>query len=112
MKTCPRYGFCLAAAVFIFPCGSYAQGTREDYQRAEQFLAGNLRHRIYVADVAPRWIAKKNRFWYRKQGTKATEFILVDADQDRKSTRLNSSHMSISYAVFCLKKKKTQQQQS
>src|SRR5438477_6074445 len=28
------------------------------------------------------------------------------ARQDRKSTRLNSSHMSISYAVFCLKKKK------
>src|SRR6202158_6362241 len=27
------------------------------------------------------------------------------ADQDRKSTRLNSSHHSISYAVFCLKKK-------
>src|SRR4051812_49799589 len=27
---------------------------------------------------------------------------------DRKSTRLNSSHMSISYAVFCLKKKKIQ----
>src|SRR5690242_21680896 len=30
----------------------------------------------------------------------------VRADEDRKSTRLNSSHMSISYAVFCLKKKK------
>src|SRR5699024_12315086 len=28
------------------------------------------------------------------------------AKQDRKSTRLNSSHVSISYAVFCLKKKK------
>src|SRR6266496_6685491 len=28
------------------------------------------------------------------------------ADQDRKSTRLNSSHVEISYAVFCLKKKK------
>src|SRR5207248_4668660 len=28
--------------------------------------------------------------------------------QDRKSTRLNSSHRTISYAVFCLKKKKTQ----
>src|SRR5438477_5497103 len=27
-------------------------------------------------------------------------------ERDRKSTRLNSSHMSISYAVFCLKKKK------
>src|SRR3712207_8183052 len=30
---------------------------------------------------------------------------------DRKSTRLNSSHANISYAVFCLKKKKTSQQQ-
>src|SRR5690242_20785487 len=30
----------------------------------------------------------------------------LEALQDRKSTRLNSSHMSISYAVFCLKKKK------
>src|SRR3712207_7291671 len=28
------------------------------------------------------------------------------AQQDRKSTRLNSSHANISYAVFCLKKKK------
>src|SRR2546430_12517957 len=34
---------------------------------------------------------------------------IVDA-RDRKSTRLNSSHSQISYAVFCLKKKKTKQQ--
>src|SRR5699024_3383600 len=32
---------------------------------------------------------------------------LEDAKRDRKSTRLNSSHVSISYAVFCLKKKNT-----
>src|SRR2546428_5350635 len=31
---------------------------------------------------------------------------LTDAPSDRKSTRLNSSHDQISYAVFCLKKKK------
>src|SRR3712207_7181805 len=30
-----------------------------------------------------------------------------DAGRDRKSTRLNSSHANISYAVFCLKKKRT-----
>src|SRR2546427_7807111 len=30
----------------------------------------------------------------------------LDANTDRKSTRLNSSHSQISYAVFCLKKKK------
>src|SRR2546429_2012993 len=32
--------------------------------------------------------------------------VFVRSDQDRKSTRLNSSHGYISYAVFCLKKKK------
>src|SRR5438067_6376529 len=32
----------------------------------------------------------------------------ISAMSDRKSTRLNSSHVSISYAVFCLKKKKNQ----
>src|SRR5438552_6844412 len=32
--------------------------------------------------------------------------------QDRKSTRLNSSHQIISYAVFCLKKKKKQRKES
>src|SRR3712207_8512860 len=31
--------------------------------------------------------------------------IMVNARRDRKSTRLNSSHANISYAVFCLKKK-------
>src|SRR5690606_41753707 len=33
-------------------------------------------------------------------------------DEDRKSTRLNSSHVKISYAVFCLKKKKNKKQQT
>src|SRR5690242_21219366 len=37
---------------------------------------------------------------------KATRYFLTAIKLvDRKSTRLNSSHMSISYAVFCLKKK-------
>src|SRR2546430_15276448 len=34
--------------------------------------------------------------------------LTMNADLDRKSTRLNSSHSQISYAVFCLKKKKKQ----
>src|SRR2546430_9935927 len=33
--------------------------------------------------------------------------VLIQERTDRKSTRLNSSHSQISYAVFCLKKKKT-----
>ena len=41
--------------------------------------------------------------WLSKNQKIYTEYC---AKQDRKSTRLNSSHGSISYAVFCLKKKK------
>src|SRR5437773_9749699 len=36
------------------------------------------------------------------------EVLVVGAERDRKSTRLNSSHITISYAVFCLKKKNKQ----
>src|SRR5688500_19777723 len=37
-------------------------------------------------------------------------WVNLPAPGDRKSTRLNSSHLVISYAVFCLKKKKTIEQ--
>src|SRR5690348_17568197 len=43
------------------------------------------------------------------QETRDRQALILDllATRDRKSTRLNSSHPSISYAVFCLKKKTT-----
>src|SRR3712207_7003718 len=43
-----------------------------------------------------------------RAGASAFRFLVADsiARLDRKSTRLNSSHANISYAVFCLKKKK------
>src|SRR2546426_7118420 len=40
-------------------------------------------------------------------GPRETRLQAVHRAGDRKSTRLNSSHLVISYAVFCLKKKKT-----
>src|SRR2546422_8521623 len=39
-------------------------------------------------------------------GTRASFLRYIQFERDRKSTRLNSSHGYISYAVFCLKKKK------
>src|SRR3712207_7337568 len=43
----------------------------------------------------------------RQRGAARDDAVAVrDHRQDRKSTRLNSSHANISYAVFCLKKKK------
>src|SRR5690349_23482162 len=63
---------------------------------------------VYIADFSgPHdWLVQRslvteesNPYQYRFQ-------VIVDpAGGDRKSTRLNSSHVEISYAVFCLKKK-------
>src|SRR3989442_10124717 len=46
--------------------------------------------------------------WHRQggPGARAGTRGARDHEKDRKSTRLNSSHVRISYAVFCLKKKK------
>src|SRR5258708_29324108 len=44
---------------------------------------------------------------YLGGGTNLVDLMRENIEQDRKSTRLNSSHQIISYAVFCLKKKKT-----
>src|SRR5579864_9705656 len=47
------------------------------------------------------------RSWSTDQPTSSyVQYGSLSYTKDRKSTRLNSSHMSISYAVFCLKKKK------
>src|SRR5688572_32740925 len=47
-----------------------------------------------------------NLEWHPVQDLLAIRSIAIARCEDRKSTRLNSSHSQISYAVFCLKKKK------
>src|SRR5690625_6781234 len=47
-----------------------------------------------------------------KIGINEIATISIMAHIDRKSTRLNSSHVAISYAVFCLKKKKQKREKS
>src|SRR5205085_11751593 len=54
-----------------------------------------------AGDRGPVLAARRER---QRESERADE--CGDADADRKSTRLNSSHSQISYAVFCLKKKK------
>src|SRR3712207_7226869 len=52
-----------------------------------------------------RWVTRAPRPKHLPGQVRPHEFSAVVA-RDRKSTRLNSSHANISYAVFCLKKKK------
>src|SRR2546430_11408404 len=54
---------------------------------------------------------KKPQFDFGENGLDAEQKIDTEK-QDRKSTRLNSSHSQISYAVFCLKKKNSIQRVS
>src|SRR5260221_2507382 len=52
-----------------------------------------------------------NPFNHTMMQAKTVSCSYNDGKQDRKSTRLNSSHTVISYAVFCLKKKKKNEQE-
>ncbi|HJT71358.1 MAG TPA: DPP IV N-terminal domain-containing protein [Terriglobales bacterium] len=71
--------FQAACFLLVLPTAARAQGTLADYQRAESFLPGNLRTKIFLADVRPNWIERSDRFWYRMEGPQGSQFILVDA---------------------------------
>src|SRR5699024_11234245 len=58
------------------------------------------------ATVGPRAASQPNSV-SPPQTTQPRTFLTPAGSRDRKSTRLNYSHVSISYAVFCLNKKKT-----
>src|SRR5258707_12251086 len=71
-------------------------------------LFRSLQHRAAPGGVRGDWPADAGRRVDRRgrgdSGGAARDLLRVE--EDRKSTRLNSSHANISYAVFCLKKKK------
>src|SRR5690349_23592742 len=53
----------------------------------------------------------RNKTWWKYFSRRHACFPRTPRFEDRKSTRLNSSHVEISYAVFCLKKKKNNKEQ-
>src|SRR5580698_6454010 len=61
------------------------------------FMLGGIRSTARFTSENFNWINEADRNGF---------LVVFPEPVDRKSTRLNSSHMSISYAVFCLKKKK------
>src|SRR3712207_8637415 len=78
-------------------------------------LLGETLGAVDVFELRPRIGLTSAALAQRIEPTERTGDVVVSAgdavvgrwrEQDRKSTRLNSSHANISYAVFCLKKKK------
>jgi dipeptidyl aminopeptidase/acylaminoacyl peptidase len=70
------------------------QGKQEDYERAQKFLSGNLRHVLYIADVNPHWIQKTSRFWYRKSSPSGSEFILVDSERSTSGPAFDHARLA------------------
>src|SRR2546427_8177789 len=77
-----------------------------------------FRSSIETVEIAPAVLPAARLFdaWNRRALNDARLTVTIDDARsrllvrDRKSTRLNSSHSQISYAVFCLKKKKKKQE--
>src|SRR5690554_2448570 len=96
----------------------WVQEERAIKQQGRPFIHGlppSLRHSIIHVTAA----SAKDALWAMEEGLRCPSLMGVigeitgdpaaldfTASRDRKSTRLNSSHVRISYAVFCLKKKK------
>src|SRR5207244_11750643 len=72
---------------------------------------GGSRKWLDIAEEVERIVMDKRKLWPNIEFYAAVVLnaLGVPKDLDRKSTRLNSSHQIISYAVFCLKKKKHKQ---
>src|SRR2546426_7200946 len=82
----------------LFPYTTLFRSRDDDVGRVHQRVARALED--VGGDVMVRGVSRGARQHRRPE----VEFVI--AGRDRKSTRLNSSHLVISYAVFCLKKKK------
>src|SRR5690606_42029778 len=61
---------------------------------------------IFLGDESGNDVLLPNKYVPKEFEIGQSITVFCYLDQDRKSTRLNSSHVKISYAVFCLKKKK------
>src|SRR5690242_21144593 len=73
--------------------------------RSDTFQSEKIRIRLEESEVAILFGSA------RLYNSPFRDSVMQVSREDRKSTRLNSSHMSISYAVFCLKKKKKKNKQ-
>src|SRR2546427_12321484 len=74
--------------------------------RSTLFPYTTLFRSLVLADVSRALSEEERQAWQRLIRVLSHELNNSLAPIDRKSTRLNSSHSQISYAVFCLKKKK------
>src|SRR5262245_62566382 len=87
--------------ILVLYYSAYGHIEKMAYAAAEGVKSGKAEAVVKrVPELVPEDVARKSGYKLDQPAPIAT------IDEDRKSTRLNSSHLGSSYAVFCLKKKR------
>src|SRR5258707_9157449 len=97
------FAFCVAYSFLVEDCCG-GGGIVDDHAHEDGFLRGDG---LKSQDVRTAVRERAANFSQRSRTIVHANGQFLVNGQDRKSTRLNSSHANISYAVFCLKKKNT-----
>jgi dipeptidyl aminopeptidase/acylaminoacyl peptidase len=84
----------IAAAALAAPPYASAQGTRQDYARAEQFLNDDIKKIAFDGQVDPHWIDHTDRFWYLNDGPDGKIFMLVDAAQGTRAPAFDHQRLA------------------
>src|ERR1035438_10650952 len=100
--------FIIILLFLLVSFNSYSQESKSDIKLTTEILASNFLKLYPDSIIYPD--QRNSKKWNYEQGLIMEAFYQAwnkSGRTDRKSTRLNSSHLGISYAVFCLKKKKS-----
>src|SRR5699024_12082790 len=103
--TCTAKGFLMESRT-CFVRLTISRSKQRDSRKIQHLFLGEGKQNPWMLGMDRRKKRKRLRaihVWIPRQKTNCASTL--GAAVDRKSTRLNSSHVSISYAVFCLKKK-------
>src|SRR3989442_11940131 len=99
--TTMRYRYLLVSVFLVIPAAAVAQSRADTVAVARVTVSEfGQRHPVFL-DARRGFVGHLH-----DAGSRRADAWLASVARDRKSTRLNSSHVRISYAVFCLKKKK------
>ena len=98
--------FSVLAPLLLATLPLFAQGTLEDYRRAESMMWMNVDKTLFHATVQPHWIEKGSAFWYRDQARDGVWFIKVVPE---KKVRVRAfDHERLAAALSALLQKDVQ----
>lgn len=87
--------YALAVTIMMTCLLCVAQGTREDYARAEQFYPFNARRLVFNLQVTPHWIEQSNCFWYRRETRSGHEFMRVDPERNLREPLFDHARLAL-----------------